>query len=89
MAVKEVDGQDLVTDERDRAGGPGKEMVADSQVGGKKLELRKVGRQAGLGESSGIHQEGRDAVEEGESRGRRARAQAPTEDTVGDGQGTK
>lgn len=61
-------------------------MVADSPVGGKKLELR---RQAGLGESSGIHQEGRDTVEEGESRGRRARAQAPTEDTVGDGQGTE
>lgn len=65
-------------------------MVADSPVGGKKLELRRqAGRQAGLGESSGIHQEGRDAVEEGESRGRRARAQAPTEDTVGDGQGTE
>ena len=47
MAVKEVDGQDLVTDERDRAGGPGKEMVADSLVGGKKLEPRRqAARQA-------------------------------------------
>lgn len=67
------DGQDLAIDERDRAGGPGKGKRPDCLVGGERLEPR---RQAGSGEGSGIHQEGKDAMGAGESRGRRARAQA-------------